>query len=73
MNTLGITRGTYLVILLLHPEAVILNVIPFWNYIQKQCFESNTILVLLRKQCFESNTILVLPVSYTHLTLPTKA
>ena len=36
MNTLGITRGTYLVIVALLSETLILNVLPFWYYIQKQ-------------------------------------
>ena len=38
MNTLGITRGPYLVNVALLSEALILNVIPFWYDIQKQRF-----------------------------------
>ena len=36
MNTLGITRGPYLVNVALLPEALILDVIPFWYDVQKQ-------------------------------------
>ena len=35
MNTLGITRGTYLVNVALLAEALIINVLPFWYYIKK--------------------------------------
>ena len=48
MNTLGITRGPYLVNVALLSEALILDVIPFWYDIQNRPgSESNTILVLL--------------------------
>ena len=36
MDTLGITRGTYLVNVALLSETPILNVLQFWYYIQKQ-------------------------------------
>ena len=36
MNTLGITRGPYLVNVALLSEALILDVIPFWYDVQKQ-------------------------------------
>ena len=33
---IGITQGTYLVNVALLSETLILNVLPFWYYIQKQ-------------------------------------